>query len=125
MYTDKGYVYSDAGKILVSGNFIGYSVKADSSLVDNITEEDVILDDIILDGDFIRYNNGRIIQSYSKNNTYADWKTKIIKWRYSNDDQIAILINKDNSEDDAAKYGRMQAWREYAAKLARKIISLK
>lgn len=125
MYIDKGYIYSDAGKILVSGNFIGYSVKADSSLVDNIVEENIILDDMILDGDFIRYNNGRIIQSYSKNNTYADLKTKIIKWRYSNDDQIAILINKNDSEDDAIKYERMQAWREYAARLAKAIINVK
>lgn len=125
MYIDKGYIYSDAGKILVSGNFIGYSVKADSSLADTVTEENVILDDMILDRDFIRYNNGRIIQSYTKNISYAEWKTKIIKWRYSNDDQIAILINKDDSEEDIIKYNRMQEWREYAAKLARKIINLK
>lgn len=125
MYIDKGYIYSDAGKILVSGNFIGYSVKADSSLADTVTEENVILDDIVLDGDFIRYNNGRIIQSYIKDITYGEWKTKIIKWRYSNDDQIAILINKDDSEEDIIKYNRMQEWREYAAKLARKIINLK
>ena len=57
--------------------------------------------------------------------SYAEWKTKIIKWRYSNDDQIAILINKDDSEEDIIKYNRMQEWREYAAKLARKIINLK
>lgn len=125
MYIDKGYIYSDAGKILVSGNFVGYSVKADSSLTDNIAEENVILDDMILDGDFIRYNNGRIIQAYVKNRTYAEWKTMIVKWRYSNDDQIAILINKDDSEDDSIKYERMQAWREYAAKLAKAIINLK
>lgn len=125
MYIDKGYIYSDAGKILVSGNFIGYSVKADSSLADTVIEENVILDDIVLDGDFIRYCNGKIIQSYTKNMSYAEWKTKIIKWRYSNDDQIAILINKDDSEEDIIKYNRMQEWREYAAKLARKIINLK
>ena len=63
MYIDKGYIYSDAGKILVSGNFIGYSVKADSSLADTVTEENVILDDIVLDGDFIRYCNGKILKS--------------------------------------------------------------
>lgn len=125
MYTDKGYIYSDAGKILVSGNFVGYNIKADSSLADNITEEDIIIGDMIIDGDFIRYNNGKIIQAYAKDRSYADWKTKIIKWRYSNDDQIAILINKDDSEDDNIKYERMQAWREYAAKLAKVIINLK
>ena len=46
--------------------------------------------------------------------TYAYIKTFIIKLHYSNDDQIAIMLN-----DDENKMREMQEWREYAASVAR------
>lgn len=47
--------------------------------------------------------------------SYAAIKTFVIKLHYSNDDQIAIILNND--ED---KMRVMQEWREYAASIARK-----
>lgn len=47
--------------------------------------------------------------------TYAYIKTFIIKLRYSNDDQIAIILNNDE-----AKMAKMQEWREYASYIAKK-----
>jgi hypothetical protein len=38
--------------------------------------------------------------------------------RYSNDDQIAIILNKDESEKDKISYNRMQMWRRFADDLA-------
>ena len=50
-----------------------------------------------------------------RNMTYAAIKTFIIKLRYSNDDQIAIMLNGDQE-----RYDTMQAWREYAREIATK-----
>lgn len=47
--------------------------------------------------------------------SYAQIKTFIIKLHYSNDDQIAIMLNND--ED---KMNEMQEWREYATIIAKK-----
>lgn len=47
--------------------------------------------------------------------TYAAIKTFIIKLHYSNDDQIAIMLNNDEE-----KMIKMQEWREYASLTAKK-----
>lgn len=47
--------------------------------------------------------------------SYSEIKTFIIKLHYSNDDQIAIMLNNDEN-----KMNQMQEWREYAASIARK-----
>lgn len=49
-----------------------------------------------------------------RNMSYAAIKTFIIKLHYSNDDQIAIMLN-----DNEDKMKEMQEWREYAASVAR------
>lgn len=52
-----------------------------------------------------------------KGMSYTDIKTFIIKLRYSNNDQIAILLN-----DDKDKMKEMQEWRAYAANIANKYL---
>ena len=56
-----------------------------------------------------------------ENDDYDSLKTAIIKSRYTYDDQIAIILNKVDSKNDEQKFNKMQAWRRYAAKVARKI----
>ena len=42
-----------------------------------------------------------------------------------NDDQIAIMLNKDSGEEsDILRYDKMQEWRDWAGRLARKIIDI-
>lgn len=48
----------------------------------------------------------------------------LVKIRYSNDDQIAIIINRDDSEEGNIKFQQMQAWREWCGKLAKEIIKI-
>ena len=48
-------------------------------------------------------------------------KASVIKSRYSNDEQIAIMLNRERSEKDALLYGKMQEWREFAAEIAGKV----
>lgn len=49
-----------------------------------------------------------------RNMSYAAIKTFIIKLHYSNDDQIAIMLN--NNEE---KMREMQEWREFASRVAK------
>lgn len=50
-----------------------------------------------------------------KNMSHTAIKTLIIKLHYSNDDQIAIMLN-----DDEDKMREMQEWREFASLTAKK-----
>ena len=44
---------------------------------------------------------------------------------YSNDDQIAIMLNRGRSEQDNMAFEKMQEWRDWAGSLAKKIITLR
>lgn len=57
-----------------------------------------------------------------RNMSYAAIKTFIIKLHYSNDDQIAIMLNNeiDMSGEATERYRKMQEWREYATTIAKK-----
>lgn len=50
---------------------------------------------------------------------YAAVKERIIKSRYSNDEQIAIMLNKDIGREGSVYYQKMQEWREFATEVAR------
>lgn len=54
---------------------------------------------------------------------YGEVKREIIKMRYTNDDQMAIILNREDSEEDELSYCRMQLWREFAAEVARAVIN--
>lgn len=118
MYIEKSVVYSDAGKYLVANGRIGIQFK-DSDL--EFTEEEITYD-LTRSGNRIYYNNGLFYITIVPKWTYGDYKKSIIKNRYSNDDQIAIILNKDDSSEDLLRYKRMMEWRDYAAKLSRMII---
>ena len=119
MYTDKNITYSDAGKYLIYKNQIGFQFPSS----EDIMEYDVNLDDLYIKGNTAYYNSGTLAQNIIKNSAYGDYKSAIIKKRYSNDDQIAIMLNKDDSEEDRIRYERMMQWRKFAAELAKKIIN--
>lgn len=117
MYTIKEITYSEAGSILAGKNFIGFMVSSDRA---PFTERILNISNITVDSsnicfDIIRWSNPGI-------RTYADAKKFIISKRYSNDDQIAIILNKDNSEEDALAFQKMQEWRDWASILAKKIM---
>ena len=50
---------------------------------------------------------------------YASIKEHIIKSRYTNDEQLAIILNRDKRADGNLKYERMQEWRDFAEEIAR------
>jgi hypothetical protein len=125
MYKYKDTVYSDAGGLLVSDNFKGYYSKGN---LNDFTEVMIELNTAVYNNGIITFNDGLApvyITQDNINQSYAYWKTKIINQRYSNDDQIAIMLNKDSGEEsDILRYDKMQEWRDWAGRLARKIIDI-
>ena len=103
MYTDKNIVYADPGKYLKYKNQIAFQLSASEGII----ECDLNIDDLYIKNNIALYNNSLCAQPVHSNYTYADYKRDIIKKRYSNDDQIAIILNKEDSEEDLIRYNRM------------------
>lgn len=120
MYKNKNYIYPDAGKILKSGNKYGYKFRD----TDSVSELDIFLNDMTLEDGYVCYSNNLIKELYYPNETYDHLKSRIIKKLFSNDDQIAIILNKDDSEEDLLIYNKMQEWRAWAGIVAKKIKNL-
>lgn len=116
MFTINNTIYADAGNILIGDNKVGYQFIGKES---EFKEQKIKYDDINIKGSFIKYDNGRLLELIPKQPSYGYFKSCIIKKRYSNDDQIAILLNKDSSEEDLLKYNKMQEWRDWASILAK------
>lgn len=122
MYKVRDKVYADAGKILIGQSKMGYVFQGELS---EFSEEDIIIDDMRIEGKFLIYSNGRIRELYDPSATYEELKAKYVKRHYSNDDQIAIMLNHGRSEEDDMVFEKMQEWREWCGVLAKKVISIK
>lgn len=129
MYIKNNKYYADAGHYLASGLTIGYELPIG---MENIVEKEVTLWDMELRtskaGTVNAHCTDGLISFGVKNGEdeadYAKLKTNIIKMRYTNDDQIAIMLNKDEGGEKLLDYERMQAWREWASQVAHKIMDL-
>ena len=119
MFTKNDLIYAEAGYILVSEKSAGYQLSAEIS---NVSERLIDINNAVIDGRIIRC--GKTLISNHPDYTYAQWKASIIKWRYSYDDQIAILLNKEDSEEDAFYYDKMMDWRKWASIAAKKFVEL-
>lgn len=120
MYIEKDTVYSEPGCCLRYQNRIGYHFPADYEVV----EEKIDFDKFTIKNNIVHYHNGLLVFLLNPEWNYDDYKRHIIKLRYSNDDQIAIMLNKDDSDDDLLKYNRMMEWRRFASFLAKRLINL-
>ena len=121
MYIEKDIVYSEPGSCLRYQNKIGYQFCGDFDVI----EEPIDFDQYTIKQNVVYFHNGLIAFTLHSDWTYSDYKRHIIKTRYSNDDQIAIILNKDDSDDDLLKYNRMMEWRKFSAFLAKRLINLK
>jgi hypothetical protein len=125
MYKLKNIVYADGGKILTSGNFKGYHKEGN---LEDFEEVTIDLSTIVIVDNIIKFNDDFVeiyLLEHRKNLNYAGWKKEIISWLFNNDDQIAIILNKDSGdEEDILRYNKMQEWREWAGQLAHKILEI-
>ena len=61
---------------------------------------------------------------YPKTLDYVGIKTQMIKNRYSNDDQIALMLNEASSEEDKVFFNKMQEWREWSGWFAKEVMKV-
>lgn len=118
MYQIKNKIYADAGYMLKYKNQVAFSFE-DVDIQD-ILETKINLDNLQKIGKFVIYSDG--LKDYISCKEYGDWKKKLINKQFTNDDQIAIMLNKDDSEEDLLLFNKMQEWREWCGTLAKKII---
>lgn len=121
MYKIRDKVYADAGYILVGNNKKGYVFKGE---LEEFTEQPITIDDMKVEGNFLLYSNGSILEINYPNLTYEEQKARIVKRLFSNDDQIAIMFNKGRSEQDDLVFEKMQEYRDWAGTLAKKIVAI-
>lgn len=119
MFIKSNMIYSEAGYILKCDNKRAFQMPYDSSkeyieIPIDITNTKIESGMINMDGVIFRNN-----EKYD----YGQWKANIIKKRYSNDDQIAIMLNRGDEESNMI-YNKMMQWREYASILAKKFVEL-
>lgn len=121
MYKIRNKVYPEAGYILVGDNKKGYVFQGE---MEEFTEQPITIDDMKVEGKFLLYSNGLILERNYPHLTYEEQKARIVKRLFSNDDQIAIMLNKGRSEQDDLVFEKMQEYRNWAGTLAKKIIAL-
>ena len=119
MFIKGNMIYSEAGYILKCDNKKAFQLPYDASkeyieIPIDITNTKIESGMINMDGVVFRNN-----EKYD----YGQWKANIIKKRYSNDDQIAIMLNRGDEESNMI-YNKMMQWREYASILAKKFVEL-
>ena len=74
--------------------------------INDVTEIKIELDDMVIKGNRVQYLNGLLIDTVLSD--YGELKKNFIKKQFSNDDQIAIMLNKDDSDDDLMLFNKMQ-----------------
>ena len=125
MFTFQGKIYSDPYHYLygtVGGvNFVAFQAPAGAK---GLGEREMKFPiEAIISGKLVKWEGG-LLAACPEAMTYSSIKTQIIKSRYSNDDQIAIILNKDNSEEDILAFNRMQSWRNMATDIAKSAINI-
>ena len=122
MYKIGNYNFADAGYYLKRGSSIAYFFEDNE---EEIQEIEATVGDMHKIGSIILWSENKLAQRVFKSGAYADYKKAIIQKKYSNDDQIAIILNKDSGEEiDLLAYQKMQEWRDWASLVARKIIEI-
>jgi hypothetical protein len=120
MYQIGNWIFADAGHYLKRGGGFAYFFEDNG---EEIQEVVATIDDMHRVGSIILWSEDKLAQRIFKNGAYADYKKAIIQKKYSNDDQIAIMLNKDSGEaEDILAYDKMQEWREWASIVAKKIM---
>ena len=120
MFTKGNIIYADAFKFLKhkERNIIALSVKGSADDYEELSMNEPL--DVIVSANMVFWNN-RMFANHPSELNKEGVKTSIIKSRYSNDDQLAIVLNKDNDKTAAMYFQKMQEWREFASFIARSI----
>lgn len=115
MFEKDGVVYSDGYKYLKhkTESVVGFAVPGKA---EDFEEADVDMSTLTVDSDTVTLND--MLKIGIGEWSHKAIKLKIIASRYSNDDQIAIMLNGDE-----VAMQRMQKWREFADEVAQRTLS--
>jgi hypothetical protein len=114
MFTKNSLTYSTPGYYLKGDNIIAFQMEGDASTFEEV-ELKKPYDITIVGGNLLLFDGIAIL---AEDLTKKGIKSHIIKMRYDNDDQIALMLNRNNSEEDAKAYQLMQDWRQFADDVA-------
>lgn len=124
MYKVKDMLYAKGFCYLKKkdANMVALSVVGNAE--DWLEVEMILPLEVVVNGDYATWQNGLFAQNIKNKQTYDELKQSIIKSRYSIDDQIAIILNKEKGEEFMEAFTCMQDWRNFASALATSIIKV-
>lgn len=122
MYKKRNVVYADAYKYLIhkSKGIIAFAQSGNES---EFEEKELPTPIKIIDegSGFYSIQDVPKVKFYFSKSDYVTVKTEMIKKQISNDEQIAIMLNAQLSEEDKVYYNKMQEWREFSGHIAKLI----
>lgn len=121
MYKIKNTIYADAGFVLKHDNKLAFNFRDID--INSVSEIEVNFNDMFEKNGKLVYSNG-VFKEIKSCASYGDWKSKIVGKQFTINDQIAIMLNKEDSEEDRLLYDKMQEWREWSGKFAKKIMEV-
>lgn len=107
MYTINNKTYADAGYVLKYQNKVAFSFEGVDQK--DVLETKINLENIQKIGNFVVYGE---LKDRITCSDYGCLKKKFINKQFTNDDQIAIILNKEKSAEDSILFDKMQEWRE-------------
>ena len=119
MYQIKNKTYADAGYVLKYKNKVAFSFEGVD--INDVLETKINLENIQKIGNFVVYDG---LKDRITCSDYGCLKKKFVNKQFTNDDQIAIILNKDYSAEDSLLFNKMQEWREWSGKIAKEIIKI-
>lgn len=128
MVTIKGIKYASPGNQLIVELLSGHKLRVNSLTLPDEVIKDVQEQPIDLSTSYIA-KKGLVIPNFktiplNAGNITKNWfKPLIIKWYYSDDDQIAVMLNNVGGDaDDKQAYKDMQALRKASSKFANLLV---
>jgi hypothetical protein len=120
MFSKNNILYADAGKYLINGLTVGSTMPLD--LKDGAMELDIDLSDLEIRG----FNDYKVAVCTSdlvsfpvaSGGTYDDVRDGIIEMRYEDNERTLIMLNKDNSDEDAQSYQQLVNWISFSETVA-------
>lgn len=126
MYTKNDRIYAEAGYYLVCGNSIGRNLLKDDSQI--VHEVKMKFDDLRI----IKTSNsmiavcsdGKVKFLIPNEPTYDNIKKSIVNGRFSSEEQVDIIINKDTDDEAKKEYERLMEMIDHAEKVTKLICPL-
>ena len=103
MYRVKNKIYADAGCVLKYENKVAFSFEGVNEK--DVLETKINLENIQKIGNFVVYDE---LKDRITCSDYGCLKKKFVNKQFTNDDQIAIILNKDYSAEDSLLFDKMQ-----------------